>query len=55
MRIKDGKTSLINSSGNTVFSTRSEISPIAFACFGLDVLTREQQAGLAYAVNLTGG
>ncbi|KZL50592.1 hypothetical protein PN456_10665 [Nodularia spumigena CS-586/05] len=55
VRIKDGKTSLRNLSGNTVFSTISEISPIAFACFGLDVLTREQQAGLAYAVNLTGG
>lgn len=55
VRIRDGKTSLRDSSANTVFSTRSEISPIAFACFGLDVLTREQQAALAYAVNLTGG
>ncbi len=55
VRIRDGKTSLRDSSATTVFSTRSEISPIAFACFGLDVLTREQQAALAYAVNLTGG
>ncbi|MBE9199679.1 MULTISPECIES: hypothetical protein [unclassified Nodularia (in: cyanobacteria)] len=55
IRIRDGKTSLRGSSATTVFSTRSEISPIAFACFGLDVLTREQQAALAYAVNLTGG
>lgn len=55
IRIKEGKTSLRNASANTVFSTKSEISPIAFACFGLDVLTREQQAALAYAVNLTGG
>lgn len=53
--IKEGKISLRNTSGSTVFSTKSNISPIAFACFGLDVLTREQQAGLAYAVNLTGG
>lgn len=55
VRIKEGKTSLRNTSGSTVFSTKSNISPIAFACFGLDVLTREQQAGLAYGVNLTGG
>jgi hypothetical protein len=55
VRIRDGKTSLRNSSATTVFYTRSTISPIAFACFGLDVLTREQQAALAYAVNLTGG
>lgn len=55
IRIRDGKTSLRGSYATTVFSTKSEISPIAFACFGLDVLTREQQAALAYAVNLTGG
>ncbi|MCG6137786.1 MAG: hypothetical protein MET45_24650 [Nostoc sp. LLA-1] len=55
VRIRDGKTSLRNASANTVFSTKSEIAPIAFACFGLDILTREQQAALAYAVNLTGG
>ncbi|WP_414551771.1 hypothetical protein [Anabaena sp. CCY 0017] len=55
VRIKDGKTSLRDASATTVFSTKSEISPIAFACFGFDVLTREQQAALAYAVNLTGG
>ncbi|UKO97049.1 hypothetical protein [Nostoc sp. UHCC 0870] len=55
VRIKDGKTSLRNTSGSTVFSTKSNISPIAFTCFGLDALTREQQAALAYAVNLTGG
>lgn len=44
-----------HSSATTVFYTRSTISPVAFACFGLDVLTREQQAALAYAVNLTAG
>lgn len=55
VRIKEGKISLRNSSGKTVFSTKSNISPIAFACFGFDVLTREQQAALAYAVNSTGG
>lgn len=55
VRIKEGKISLRNTSGSTIFSTKSNISPIAFACFGLDELTREQQAALAYAVNLTGG
>ncbi|MEA5582954.1 hypothetical protein VB620_16590 [Nodularia harveyana UHCC-0300] len=55
VNIKDGKTSLINSSATAIFYTKSAISPIAFACFGFDVLTREQQAALAYAVNLTGG
>ncbi|MFH7030872.1 MAG: hypothetical protein ACHBN1_37375 [Heteroscytonema crispum UTEX LB 1556] len=54
VKVKEGKTSL-NASGKTVFSTKSNLSPIAFACFGFDVLTREQQAALAYAVNLTGG
>ncbi|QIR40731.1 hypothetical protein HCG51_31235 [Tolypothrix sp. PCC 7910] len=53
--VKEGKTSLIKGSSKTIFSTKSQLSPIAFTCFGLDVLTREQQAGLAYAVNLTGG
>jgi hypothetical protein len=55
VRVKEGKISLRNPSGKTVFSTKSNILPIAFACFGFDVLTREQQAALAYAVNSTGG
>lgn len=55
VKIKEQKTSLRDASGKTVFSTKSNITPIAFACFGFDVLTREQQAALAYAVNLTGG
>jgi hypothetical protein len=55
VKVKEGKTSLRDASGKIVFSTKSSLSPIAFACFGFDVLTREQQAALAYAVNLTGG
>jgi hypothetical protein len=55
VKIKQDKTSLINPLKTTVFYTKGKISPIAFACFGLDSLTREQQAALAYAVNLTGG
>ncbi|MEB3147497.1 MAG: hypothetical protein VKL60_00540 [Sphaerospermopsis sp.] len=55
VKIKDDKIALKNPSGKIVFYTKSGISPMAFACFGFDVLTREQQAALAYAVNLTGG
>ncbi|BAY31250.1 hypothetical protein NIES2107_31090 [Nostoc carneum NIES-2107] len=55
VKVKEGKTSLRKASSKTIFSTKSQLSPIEFTCFGLDVLTREQQAGLAYAVNLTGG
>ncbi|MDF5719583.1 MAG: hypothetical protein PUP91_03625, partial [Rhizonema sp. PD37] len=53
--VKEGKTSLINPSEKTIFSSKSDLSPLAFACFGFDVLTREQQAALAYAVNISGG
>ncbi|OUL33384.1 hypothetical protein BV372_17005 [Nostoc sp. T09] len=55
VKVKNGKTFLRKASAKTIFSTKSQLSPIAFTCFGFDVLTREQQAGLAYAVNLTGG
>jgi hypothetical protein len=55
VKVKDDKISLRDASGKTIFSTKSKLSPIAFACFGFDVLTREQQTALAYAVNLTGG
>ncbi|MBD2438320.1 hypothetical protein [Nostoc sp. FACHB-110] len=55
IKVKGGKTALVNPSEKTIFSTKANISPIAFACFGFDVLTREQQAALAYAVNSTGG
>ncbi len=55
VKAKEGKTSLRDAANKTIFSTKSELSSIAFACFGFDVITREQQAALAYAVNLTGG
>ncbi|BAY25050.1 hypothetical protein NIES2100_48500 [Calothrix sp. NIES-2100] len=55
VKVKEGKISLRKTPTKTIFSTKSQLSPIAFTCFGFDVLTREQQAGLAYAVNLTGG
>jgi hypothetical protein len=55
VKVKNSKISLRNPAQKTIFSTKSEISPIAFACLGFDVITREQQVALAYAVNLTGG
>jgi hypothetical protein len=55
VKVKEGKISLRNASEQTVFSTKSKFLPIAVACFGFDVLSREQQAALAYAVNLSGG
>jgi hypothetical protein len=55
IKVKEGKTTLQDGSGKTVFSTKSQIIPMAIACFGFDVLTLEQQAGLAYAINASGG
>ncbi len=55
VKVKEGKTSLTDASEKTIFSTKSDLSPLAFACFGFDVLTREQQAALAYAVTIMGG
>lgn len=48
---EDGKVSLRNASDETVISTRAPIAPIAVASFGFDVLSPEQQAALAFAVN----
>lgn len=41
---------LRNAAGYTVLTSSGNVNAIALACFGLDVLTREQQAALAYAV-----
>lgn len=54
-KVKEGKISLKNASGETVLSTKAKVLPIVVACFGFDKLSREQQAALAYAVNLSGG
>ncbi len=48
---EDGKVSLRNASDETVISTRAAIAPVAVASFGFDVLSPEQQAALAFAVN----
>lgn len=55
VKVKNGKISLRDKSDQTVLYTKSQLIPIAIACFGFDILTQEQQAALAYAVNLTGG
>ncbi|NEP17114.1 MAG: hypothetical protein F6J97_09430 [Leptolyngbya sp. SIO4C1] len=55
VRVNDGKVSLRNASGETVISTKSPIAPIAVASFGLDALSPEQQAALAFAINRTEG
>lgn len=55
VKVKGEKTSLRNASDETVISTKSPIAPAAMASFGLDQLSQEQQAALAFAVNLTEG
>ena len=54
VKVKEGKTSLRDSSEETVLSTKSPIAPAAMTPFGFDVLTPSQQAALAYAVNQSG-
>ncbi|MBD2744240.1 hypothetical protein H6H02_22195 [Coleofasciculus sp. FACHB-1120] len=55
VKVKNGKTSLINAADKPVFSTKSQVNPAAIASFGFDVLSKEQKAALAYAVNRSGG
>lgn len=55
VKVKDGKRSLRSAAGQTVLYTKSEFAPAAIACFGFDVLSREQKAALAYTVNRSGG
>ena len=52
---KENKISLRDASEQTVLSTKDAVVPVAIAPFGFDVLTREQQAALSFAVNATGG
>jgi hypothetical protein len=55
VKLKDGKTYLYNAQDKTVVYTEETVPLMTVACFGLDGLGREQQAALAYAVNLSGG
>lgn len=54
VKVKEGKTSLRNANDETVLSTKSALVTEAMACFGLDALSREQQAALAYVLHLAG-
>jgi hypothetical protein len=55
VKLKGDKLSLRNANDATVISTKAPMVPAAMACFGLEALSLEQQAALAYAVNLSGG
>lgn len=55
VKVKDSKISLRDTSDKTVLYTKSGLVPVAVTCFGFDVLSQEQKAALAYAVNLSGG
>ncbi len=55
VKTKANKIDLRDASDITVFETKAAIAPIAVACFGLEALSLEQQAALAFAVNNTGG
>lgn len=55
VKLRDGKISLRDASDRTILATRAKVLPIVVACFGMDALSREQQAGLAYAIELAGG
>jgi hypothetical protein len=55
VKLKEGKLSLRNAQDKTVLSTKDKLVPVAIASFGFKELSREQQAALAYAVNLAGG
>lgn len=55
VKVNGEKTSLRDANDATVLSTKSPIVPAAMASFGLDQLSPEQQAALAFAVNLGEG
>lgn len=54
IKLKDDKLSLRDANDATVISIRSAMSPAAMTAFGLDDLSLEQQAALAYAIILSG-
>ena len=52
---KGPKISLDNVDAETVIFTKADVIPMAIAPFGFDVLTKEQQAALSYALTVSGG
>jgi hypothetical protein len=56
IKIKDDKLVLRDASDQTKLYTKSsEFKPIALVCFGFDMLSLEQRAAFAYALNQSGG
>jgi len=51
VKVHKGPMNLTDADKNLLFSTQSQLSPIAFACFGFDIFTYKQQVALAYGVN----
>ncbi|NEO88118.1 MAG: hypothetical protein F6J87_28265 [Spirulina sp. SIO3F2] len=46
---------LRNASGQSMLTSSGNVNALALACFGFDLLTRKQQAALAYAVHISAG
>ncbi|MBD2042512.1 hypothetical protein [Microcoleus sp. FACHB-672] len=55
VKIEEDKIVLIDASDQIFLYTNSALPPLMLVCFGFEDLNIEQQAALAYAVNLSGG
>lgn len=55
VKVEEDKIVLIDASDRTFLYTNSALPPLTLVCFGFEKLNIEQQAALAYAVNLSGG
>lgn len=55
VKVEEDKIALVDASDQTYLYTNSAIPPLMLACFGFENLSIEQQAALAYAINLSGG
>ena len=55
VKVEEDKIVLIDASDRIFLYTQSALPPLMLACFGFADLNIEQQAALAYAVNLSGG
>ena len=55
VKIEEDKIVLTDASDQIFLYTKSALPPLMLACFGFADLEIEQQAALAYAVNLSGG
>lgn len=55
VKVEEDKITLVDASEQTSLYTNSALPPLMLACFGFENLNIEQQAALAYAINLSGG